>query len=242
MIIEDKLSSNELSQDDRANLILWHNIFTMQEAFYNDSSNSFVTDTEANITTNSKYNRKNIKYAYTLPILQPSFGSIFNYGFFNKPKTRKQKAEALVNRYATATAAESALLLHVATPEIETGALTATTIKMCHHICKTYEMSGGAITALAAQVSGQLAGKAMANYGKNLILKLIPDAGNAINATTTYAIHEMQGRAIIEWCEKNYRNKEVADWDKLANGFRLFKFFCSMGPNPADVLGEDGMQ
>ncbi len=238
-LLEEKLCDENLSKADRKALTGLYTLFSMQAYLYDNPLNSFKLEEESDET------RKNIeqKTGY-MPQLryQPSFGTVFNYGFFNKPKTRKKKAEAIVNRYATLAAGESALLLNCTTPGVETAALTTTTIKMCYDICKTYEMPGGAVTSLIAQISGELAGKASANYLKNIILKFFPGAGNGVNAATTYSLHEIQGRAIIKWCEKNYKNPDVVSWDFLAKGLRLFSFFNSVTPNPVDSLGGDGLE
>ena len=249
LVIEDKLNTDDLSQEDRATLSGWHNIFAMQEALYNDPSNSFETDAELNNTNNSKDKEKGIKYSSMPFIMQPSFGSIFNYGFFKKPKTRKQKAEALVNRYASAAvgavvggkAVSIYAIAHgvpIPSSAIDTPALTIITNSMCHHICKTYEMPGGVTTAITSKVIGRLFGTSLANG----ISKLIPGIGSVANATSTYALHQATGRVLIEFCEKNYKNKNLETTDAAIAILRMLAFAFSVDSsiyNPVDHIQVD---
>ncbi len=227
-ITEEKLQDNSLDTKDKNELKIMYTLFLTQLAMFDDSKDVFITNSKQWLTAK-------------LQTKQPAFCSIFNYGIFNKPKTRRQKAEAIVNRHASKAAAESAILLQISTA-IETVALTENTYKMCRRICETYEMPGTAITALLAQLSGAMAGKTAASWAT----KWFPGAGNAANATITYALHQIQGRAIISWCEANYKNSNITDWDTLARGINLFRFANKTIGNPVDNYintfgSEDGL-
>ncbi len=222
--ILDKLDNDDLDENDRYELSF------LYEVLKNGQTDNVKEDSCKDNLNIVKFNKPNAQR-------QLAFGTIFNYGFFNKPKTRRQKAEAIVNRMATAAAAESALLLQVSTTA-ETAALTATTISMCHKICATYQMPGGAVSALISQVTGAMAGKTLASWAT----KWFPGVENLANATITYSLHQAQGRAIIEWCERHFDDPDTEAWDVAAKGIRLFDTVAKMGPNPVDVLGEDGFQ
>lgn len=230
-IIEDRLQDENLPLDskDRSELAVLYSLFSWQEEMFNDPRNSFEVGLE-NLKSEAK-NKRHLEL-YNKP-LQPAFCSIFNYGFINKPKTRKQKAEAIVNRAATKAAGESAVFLQFSTA-LETALLTKTTVKMCHDICNTYQMPGGTTSALLAELSGAFAGKTLAS----LATKWFPGVGNVANATITYSLHQATGRAIIKWCEKNYNNPDIKDLDNVAKGVRIFRFLESITPNPVEVLGD----
>ena len=225
--IEDKLADTSLNERDLKELKTLHNILAIQEESQTINQSSLPKNSIQNYTDNNIISINCSKHRQP----QLSFGTILNYGFFNKPKSRKQKAEAIVNRCATLAAAESAALLQISTTA-ETAALTATTIKMCREICKTYQMPGGAVTALVSQITGSMAGKTLASWAT----KWFPGVGNAANATITYSLHQAQGRAIIIWCENNYDKPEIANWDMLARGLNLFAAADKATPNPVDTL------
>jgi len=178
---------------------------------------------------------KRVRNKISSQSFQPAFGiaNPFNYGFFIKPDTREKRAEAIVNRRASLAAAESAILLQ-AGPAIETSALTLNTIKMCHEICDTYQMSGGAVSSLVAQLTGSFAGKTLANF----VLDKFPGLGNLANATITYTLHEITGRAIITWCKENYKNQDIKDWDAAARTLRFAAPFILSGKLPSSL--DDG--
>lgn len=124
-----------------------------------------------------------------------SFKSIFNF-FHNNNETLKQKAEVIVNRYASSAAATAGALAN--TGFGDTLALTLITKNMCKGIFKTYDCEGGYIAAITGASVGAVA-------GTNLLTKaatIWPGAGNALDATITYSLHQLEGRALIEFLEE----------------------------------------
>jgi len=84
---------------------------------------------------------------------------------------------------------------------------------------KRYEMPGKAITCLFAVSRGALLGKFLAE----LAPVVFSGVGNVANAAITYSLHQIQGRMIIDWCEKNYNNPNVLAMDIAACGISLAK-------------------
>lgn len=124
-----------------------------------------------------------------------NFKSIFNF-FHNDSETLKQKAEIVVNRYASSAAATAATLANTGVGD--TIALTLITKNMCKKIFKIYNCDGGYIAAITGASVGAVA-------GTNLLAKgatIWPGAGNALNATITYSLHQLEGRALIEFLEQ----------------------------------------
>lgn len=145
--------------------------------------NSLLEKSLANNTNNEKQN--NI-----------SFKAIWNV-FHNNNESLKQKAEIAVNRYATSAAATAGILANTGVGD--TFALTLITKNMCKKVFKIYGCEGGYVAAITAASVGSVA-------GTNLLAKgatIWPGAGNALNATITYSIHELEGRALIEFLEEN---------------------------------------
>jgi len=118
--VADKLQNEQLTKEDKNELETMYEILSIQEELYNNPENSFTNGIE----TSNKNFIKNNKNVNTVQYnnFQPAFGHILNYGFIKKPKTRREKAEAIVNRCASAAAAESAVLLKYATVGAETAA------------------------------------------------------------------------------------------------------------------------
>ena len=108
----------------------------------------------------------------------------------------KKRAEICVNRYASSAAATAGLLANTGIGDA--AALTIITKNMCKKIFEIYDCTGGATTSIGLILAGK-------NLGVNLATKgaaMIPGAGNAINASITYTLHQLEGRALIELLEK----------------------------------------
>ena len=140
-----------------------------------------------------------------------AFKSIFDL-FHGSNETLKQKAEVVVNRYASSAAATAAALAN--TGFGDTAALTLITKNLCKNVFKIYDCSGGYIAAITAASVGAVA-------GTNLLTKaatIWPGAGNALNATITYSLHQLEGRALIELLEENADELNgIDDADALTN-------------------------
>ncbi len=123
-----------------------------------------------------------------------SFKSVFNFSHV-RGESLKKRAEVSVNRYASSAAATAAALAN--TGFGDAAALTIITKNMCKKIFEIYDCTGGTITAVGAVLAGK-------NLGINLLTKgatIVPGAGNALNATITYTLHQLEGRALIELLE-----------------------------------------
>lgn len=146
-----------------------------------------------------------------------NFKSIFNL-FHNNNETLKQKAEIVVNRYASSAAATAATLANTGIGD--TIALTLITKNMCKKIFKIYDCNGGYIAAITGASVGAVA-------GTNLLAKgatIWPGAGNALNATITYSLHQLEGRALIEFLEEcGDELVGMKDADALAKFFYKIK-------------------
>lgn len=70
---------------------------------------------------------------------------------------------------------------------------------MCKKVFNIYGCSGGYVAAIGAASAGSVLGTNLATKA----LAVMPGAGNAINATITYSLHQLEGRALIEFLEEN---------------------------------------
>ncbi len=145
-----------------------------------------------------------------------SFRSIFNF-FTNGSETMKQRAEITVNRYAASAATTAGLLANTVVGD--TAALTLITKNMCKKIFRIYDCDGGYTAAISAVAVGAVAGTNLATKGATLF----PGAGNALNATITYSLHQLEGRALIEFLEENHNNlSSMSEMDAVSSfGYRL---------------------
>ncbi len=124
-----------------------------------------------------------------------SFKSIFNL-FHNSNETLKERAEVAINRYASSAAATAGALANTGVGD--TFALTLITKNMCKRIFQIYGCSGGYVAALTSASVGAV-------LGTNLLSKAVtiwPGGGNALNATITYTLHQLEGRALVEFLEE----------------------------------------
>lgn len=234
-IIEDKLKDDTLplESEDRAELAFLYSLFSWQEELFNDPRNSFETGL-GDLKIEAK-NKRNFNLFNQMP--EPAFCSVFNYGFVNKPKTRKQKAEAIVNRAASAAALEAGITLNFELlSSFEPSGLTFITSKMSYDICKTYQMPGGPTSALVAQVSGEYIG---INLAKMAMKFLPPGWSNLSQAGITYALHQITGRALIDFCEKNYKNQDLKYIDKAVRSFRVFSNVCGTMDTISGQINKD---
>ena len=145
-----------------------------------------------------------------------SFRSIFNF-FTDGSETMKQRAEITVNRYAASAATTAGLLANTVVGD--TAALTLITKNMCKKIFRIYDCDGGYTAAISAVAVGAVAGTNLATKGATLF----PGAGNALNATITYSLHQLEGRALIEFLEENHNNlSSMSEVDAVSSfGYRL---------------------
>lgn len=115
--------------------------------------------------------------------------------FHDSGNSLKQKAEVVVNRYSSSAAATAGVLANTGIGD--TLALTLITKNMCKKVFKIYDCDGGYVAAISAAAAGAV-------LGTNLLTKAAtvwPGAGNALNATITYSLHQVEGRALIEFLE-----------------------------------------
>jgi len=235
---DEKIKDNSLNESGKKALIVIKNILLTQKRLFSEPDNSFLSGLKNNPAAGAK-KRKNSAY-FAPNELQLAFGSIFNYGFLNKPKSRRKRAEAIVNRYATTAAAQSGAMLWAGSKirllgilkSAEPFALSDTTRRMCKDVCAAYEMPGYVVTNILAQMSGAAIGEFLAG----LAPVFFPGAGNIANAAITYSLHQIQGRAIINWCEKNYNNPDIKNWDELAAGLRSALNVNALFGNPVGKL------
>ena len=109
---------------------------------------------------------------------------IFDFGIFSSPQTKREKAEVIINRYATSAAGTSAILAQEPGVGLETAALTFITKTMIKKIFNTYERGGAFLGAITGTMAGSYLG---VNAAKKAIA-IVPGAGNAANATITYGL------------------------------------------------------
>lgn len=138
----------------------------------------------------------------------PSFGKIWH--FFTDIVTPKNKAEIIVNRWSLSAAATAASLANTGIGD--KIALTYITKEMCKRVFKTYEMNGG----YTAAVTGVAVGTVLGTHAAATVLTTWPAVGNAANATISYALHQLTGRACIEFCEANKNSVYMSDIDAVA--------------------------
>ena len=154
-----------------------------------------------------------------------SFGAVWDI-FHAGNESLKQKAEISVNRYAASAAGVAATLANA--PGGDVAALTFITKNMCKKIFKIYGCTGGYTAAIMSVAVGSVAGTLLALKGATIW----PGAGNAINATVTYTLHELQGRALIEFLEEN-KDKlgDLSDFDIVAKFIYRMKMGLSFIKN-----------
>jgi len=150
------------------------------------------------------------------PSRQVAFGGLLNYGFTDwldgtKPSEHK-KAEQITNRYATLAAGTAGALAQV--KFLEPALLTTETKQMCKKIFRAYGRTGGWIAAISSTAGGFIAGSSIATAW----LGAAPGAGNAANATITYSLHQLTGRACMMYCENMpiEADKKISDAEAKA--------------------------
>lgn len=124
-----------------------------------------------------------------------SFKAIWNM-FHKSNESLRHKAEVVVNRYSSSAAATAAALANTGIGDA--AALTLITKNMCKKIFKIYDCSGSYVAAITTASVGAVLGTNLATKGATIW----PGAGNAINATITYTLHQLEGRALIEFLEE----------------------------------------
>lgn len=128
-----------------------------------------------------------------------TFKGLFDF-FHTNGEPLKKQAEITVNRYASSAAAAAAALANTGIGD--SAALTIITKNMCKKIFKIYNCYGGYTAAIGAASAGAVAGTLLLSKATTIW----PGAGNALNATITYSLHQLEGRALIEFLEESSDN------------------------------------
>ncbi len=201
-ILMDKESCNKLFQDKEVlrasqEALLELNNKKIAEALRNNDSETIKQLELVNALLSKGLEDNNLSIQNTqVKNNNVSFGSIFNL-FNDGNQNLKQRAEVIVNRYASSAAATAGLLANTGIGD--TAALTVITKNMCKKVFRIYGCNGGYTAAITAVSVGAVVGTNLAAKGATVW----PGAGNAINATITYTLHQLEGRALIEFLEEN---------------------------------------
>jgi len=154
-------------------------------SFKKDSVNSSDKYCCQNDLPNIKYQNSTSK--------KLAFGAIWDYYTYSSNPYRK--AEVSINRYSTAAAATAGTLAQTVVGDA--AALTLITRNMCKSIFEIHGLPYGGYTAtLGSTIVGKMVGVNMATT----LLTIHPVAGNAINATIAYGLHQITGRSLNEMC------------------------------------------
>ncbi len=138
----------------------------------------------------------------------PSFGKIWH--FFTDITNPKDKAEIIVNRWSLSAATTAAALANTGIGD--KIALTYITKEMCKRVFKTYNLNGG----YTAAITGVSVGAILGTHAAASVLTVWPAVGNAANATISYSLHQLTGRACIEFCEANKNNPHMSNIDAIS--------------------------
>lgn len=151
-----------------------------------------------------------------------AFNGILDYSI--KSNNPYHQAEVFVNRYATSAAATAGALANTGVGDA--AALTVITRSMCRKIFKTHGLPYGGYTAtIGSTIVGAMVGTNLAST----ILTIWPKIGNAANATITYGLHQLTGRALNNMCNELTKSGEDISHLKLADLACKYVNFLEMG-------------
>lgn len=161
---------------------------------------------------------------------QCAFGNIFEYGIFYDPETNREKAEVIINRWSASAAVTAATLANTGIGD--KIALTYITKEMTKRIFKTYDMKGAFLGTIIAIAVGSNVGALAASTA----LTICPGVGNFANATITYTLHQITGRAIANFCEEN---QDKCEHLSKADAVSKFTYRLKLG---LDVIKNDKLR
>lgn len=106
-------------------------------------------------------------------------------------KNRKERVDNIINRNATAASAAAGALAQTVVGD--KAALTVITTRMCKNISKEHGLNG---LATGSGIIGCAVGFAIGAQAAATAITVLPGAGNAINASIAYTLHQVTGRSL----------------------------------------------